>query len=63
MADIHFTPTAAMEAAKVIEKVRINPGNYVDKKKFDIIEYDDESYQEELIRIKTAGTKCFCENR
>lgn len=56
VADIHFTPSAAMEAAKVIEKVRINPGNYVDKKKFDIIEYDDESYQEELARIKTKFT-------
>ena len=56
VADIHFTPTAAMIAAELIEKVRINPGNYVDKKKFDIIEYDDKSYQEELDRIREKFT-------
>ncbi len=56
VADIHFTPNAAMIAAKVIEKVRINPGNYVDKKKFDIIEYDDESYQAELDKIREKFT-------
>ncbi len=56
VADIHFTPSAAMIAAENVEKVRINPGNYVDKKKFDIIEYDDESYQEELDRIRTKFT-------
>jgi len=53
VADIHYTPNAAEVAARIVEKVRINPGNYVDKKKFDIIEYDDASYQEELDRIRT----------
>ncbi|MFD2037724.1 (E)-4-hydroxy-3-methylbut-2-enyl-diphosphate synthase [Belliella marina] len=52
VADIHFTPNAAELAAKIVEKVRINPGNYADKKKFEVIEYSDESYQEELDRIK-----------
>lgn len=52
VADIHFTPNAAEVAAKIVEKVRVNPGNYADKKKFDIIEYTDEEYQEELERIK-----------
>jgi (E)-4-hydroxy-3-methylbut-2-enyl-diphosphate synthase len=52
VADIHFTPNAAEVAARHIEKVRINPGNYVDKKKFEIIEYDDASYAEEIIKIK-----------
>jgi len=52
VADIHFTPNAAEVAAKYVEKVRINPGNYADKKKFDIIEYTDEAYQVELDRIK-----------
>lgn len=52
VADIHFTPNAAELAAKLVEKVRINPGNYVDKKKFELIEYTDESYQEELDRIE-----------
>ncbi len=51
-ADIHFTPNAAEIAAKIVEKVRINPGNYADKKKFDEIEYTDESYHEELERIR-----------
>lgn len=51
-ADIHFTPNAAEIAAKLVEKVRINPGNYADKKKFETIEYTDESYQEELARIR-----------
>src|SRR5262245_19524428 len=41
VADIHFTPNAAMIAAEHVEKVRINPGNYADKKKFEIVEYDD----------------------
>jgi (E)-4-hydroxy-3-methylbut-2-enyl-diphosphate synthase len=40
VADIHFTPNAAITAAKIVEKVRINPGNYVDRKKFEIKEYD-----------------------
>ena len=53
VADIHFTPNAAEIAAGIIEKVRINPGNYVDKKKFEQIDYTDEAYNEELERIKT----------
>ncbi|WDF67995.1 (E)-4-hydroxy-3-methylbut-2-enyl-diphosphate synthase [Sphingobacterium oryzagri] len=51
VADIHFTPNAAEVAARVIEKVRINPGNYADKKKFDQIDYTDSAYQAELDRI------------
>ncbi len=53
IADIHFTPNAAEEAARIIEKVRINPGNYVDKKKFQQIEYTDLEYEEEIERIQT----------
>ncbi len=52
VADIHFTPNAAEIAARIVEKVRINPGNYVDKKKFETHEYTDESYQEEIARIR-----------
>ncbi|MDN3669781.1 (E)-4-hydroxy-3-methylbut-2-enyl-diphosphate synthase [Echinicola jeungdonensis] len=52
VADIHFTPNAAEIAARIVEKVRINPGNYADKKKFEEIEYTDESYQAELDRIR-----------
>ncbi|GAB4334300.1 MAG: 4-hydroxy-3-methylbut-2-en-1-yl diphosphate synthase [Flammeovirgaceae bacterium] len=52
IADIHFTPNAAELAARIVEKVRINPGNYVDKKKFEIIEYDDASYQAEIEKIR-----------
>lgn len=52
VADIHFTPNAAEIAATIVEKVRINPGNYADKKKFEEIEYTDASYQAELERIK-----------
>ncbi|NVJ85900.1 MAG: (E)-4-hydroxy-3-methylbut-2-enyl-diphosphate synthase [Algoriphagus sp.] len=52
VADIHFTPNAAEIAARIVEKVRINPGNYADKKKFEVIEYTDASYQEELERIR-----------
>jgi (E)-4-hydroxy-3-methylbut-2-enyl-diphosphate synthase len=51
VADIHFKPEAAMEAAKWVEKVRINPGNYADSKKFVIREYTDEQYAAELARI------------
>jgi len=51
VADIHFTPNAAEVAARIVEKVRINPGNYADKKKFDQINYTDASYQGELDRI------------
>jgi (E)-4-hydroxy-3-methylbut-2-enyl-diphosphate synthase len=52
VADIHFKPEAAMEAAKWVEKVRINPGNYADSKKFVIREYSDEQYEAELNRIR-----------
>jgi (E)-4-hydroxy-3-methylbut-2-enyl-diphosphate synthase len=52
VADIHFTPNAAELAAKIVEKVRINPGNYADKKKFEVIDYTDASYAEELERIR-----------
>ncbi|WP_224995014.1 (E)-4-hydroxy-3-methylbut-2-enyl-diphosphate synthase [Cesiribacter sp. SM1] len=52
IADIHFTPNAAELAARLVEKVRINPGNYVDKKKFDIVEYTDAEYGLELERIR-----------
>ncbi|HSI63653.1 MAG TPA: flavodoxin-dependent (E)-4-hydroxy-3-methylbut-2-enyl-diphosphate synthase, partial [Candidatus Saccharimonadia bacterium] len=48
VADIHFKPDAAMEAAKWVEKVRVNPGNYVDKKKFAVREYTDEEYAAEV---------------
>lgn len=56
VADIHFTPNAAEIAARIVEKVRINPGNYVDKKKFELIEYSDADYAEELDRIRTRFT-------
>ncbi|MCB9360747.1 MAG: (E)-4-hydroxy-3-methylbut-2-enyl-diphosphate synthase [Flavobacteriales bacterium] len=52
VADIHFTPNAAEIAATIVEKVRINPGNYADKKKFEELEYTDESYKAELARIR-----------
>ena len=52
VADIHFTPNAALEASTIVEKVRINPGNYVDKKKFEVKEYDDKSYSDEIEKIK-----------
>src|SRR5216110_390911 len=52
VADIHFKPEAAMEAAKWVDKVRINPGNYADSKKFVIREYSDEQYAAELARIR-----------
>ena len=51
IADIHFTPNAALEAARIVEKVRINPGNFADRKKFQEIEYTDQSYKDELKRI------------
>jgi (E)-4-hydroxy-3-methylbut-2-enyl-diphosphate synthase len=54
VADIHFKPDAAMEAVKWVEKVRVNPGNYADKKKFVVLEYTDEEYAEELGRIDEA---------
>jgi len=56
VADIHFTPNAAEIAARIVEKVRVNPGNYVDKKKFEIIEYSDAEYQEEIDRIRDRFT-------
>jgi (E)-4-hydroxy-3-methylbut-2-enyl-diphosphate synthase len=52
VADIHFKPDAAFEAAKWVEKIRVNPGNFVDKKKFEVREYTDEQYEEELERIR-----------
>lgn len=52
IADIHFTPNAAELAARIVEKVRINPGNYADKKRFETIEYTESSYQAELDRIR-----------
>lgn len=52
VADIHFTPNAAEMAARLVEKVRINPGNYADKKKFEIFDYTDDDYEEELERIR-----------
>ncbi|QJE96579.1 (E)-4-hydroxy-3-methylbut-2-enyl-diphosphate synthase [Luteolibacter luteus] len=52
VADIHFKPDAALEAAKWVEKVRVNPGNYADKKKFEVREYSDDQYAEELERIR-----------
>ena len=52
VADIHFTPNAAEIAATIVEKVRVNPGNYVDKKKFEQIEYTDAEYIEEIERIR-----------
>jgi len=52
VADIHFTPNAAEIAARIVEKVRINPGNYADKKKFEFIEYSDADYVDEIERIR-----------
>lgn len=52
IADIHFTPNAAEMAARIVEKVRINPGNYADKKKFEVIEYTDDTYRAEIERIR-----------
>ena len=56
VADIHFKPDAAMEAAKWVEKIRINPGNFVDKRKFVERDYTDAEYEEELEKIRTAFT-------
>ncbi|HEY8965581.1 MAG TPA: flavodoxin-dependent (E)-4-hydroxy-3-methylbut-2-enyl-diphosphate synthase, partial [Candidatus Methylacidiphilales bacterium] len=55
VADIHFKPEAAMEAAKWVDKIRINPGNFADKKKFNVRDYTDEQYAEEIGRIE----ECF----
>lgn len=56
VADIHFTPNAAEIAARIVEKVRVNPGNYVDKKKFEQIDYTDAEYVEEIDRIRERFT-------
>src|SRR3954469_19551739 len=56
VADIHFKPEAAMEAARWVDKVRINPGNYADSKKFKILEYTDEQYAAEIERIRERFT-------
>ena len=56
IADIHFTPNAAEIAARIVEKVRVNPGNYVDKKKFEQIDYTDSEYAEEIDRIRERFT-------
>ena len=67
VADIHFTPNAAEVAAEHIEKVRVNPGNYADKKKFETLVYSDETYAAELERIRERFTplvlKCKALNR
>jgi len=52
IADIHFTPNAAEVAARIVEKVRVNPGNYADKKKFNLVEFTDSDYDSELERIR-----------
>ncbi|HEV7378280.1 MAG TPA: flavodoxin-dependent (E)-4-hydroxy-3-methylbut-2-enyl-diphosphate synthase, partial [Dyadobacter sp.] len=52
IADIHFTPNAAELAARIVEKVRVNPGNYADRKRFEVIDYTDASYAAELERIR-----------
>ena len=56
VADIHFLPSAAMEAAKYVDKVRINPGNYADNKKFAVKEYTDSAYAQELERLHEVFT-------
>ena len=56
VADIHFKPDAAMEAAKWVEKIRVNPGNFIDKKKFVERDYSDAEYEEELERVRKAFT-------
>jgi len=60
VADIHFTPNAAEVAARIVEKVRINPGNYVDKKKFQQLEYTDAEYAEEIERIREKFVPLIC---
>jgi (E)-4-hydroxy-3-methylbut-2-enyl-diphosphate synthase len=57
IADIHFTPNAAEEAARIVEKVRINPGNYADKKRFENFEYTTTEYNAELERIYKKFSK------
>ena len=60
VADIHFKPDAALEAAKWVEKVRVNPGNFADSKKFAVKEYTDEQYQAELERIRERFSRWCC---
>ena len=60
MADIHFTPNAAEVAADHVEKIRVNPGNYADKKKFETHEYTPETYAAELERIRERFTRRSC---
>ena len=56
VADIHFTPNAAEMAARIVEKVRVNPGNYADRKKFETFDYNDSTYNAELERIRERFT-------
>ena len=56
VADIHYTPNAAEIAARIVEKVRVNPGNYADKKKFEELEYTNETYTAEIERIREKFT-------
>ncbi|MDP1727824.1 MAG: (E)-4-hydroxy-3-methylbut-2-enyl-diphosphate synthase [Bacteroidota bacterium] len=56
VADIHFTPNAAELAARIVEKVRVNPGNYADRKKFQVLEYSNQEYQAEIDRIREKFT-------
>ncbi|MGB3617403.1 MAG: (E)-4-hydroxy-3-methylbut-2-enyl-diphosphate synthase, partial [Catalinimonas sp.] len=56
IADIHFTPNAAELAARIVEKVRVNPGNYADRKRFETHDYTDDAYAEELARIRERFT-------
>ncbi|MEI8233519.1 MAG: (E)-4-hydroxy-3-methylbut-2-enyl-diphosphate synthase [Verrucomicrobiota bacterium] len=65
VADIHFKPEAAMEAAKWVEKIRINPGNYADSKKFKVVDYSDAEYAAELERIRERFSPLvkFCKER
>ena len=65
VADIHFKPDAAMEAAKWVDKIRINPGNFVDKKKFDVLDYTEEEYEAEVARIRESFVPLvrFCKER
>jgi (E)-4-hydroxy-3-methylbut-2-enyl-diphosphate synthase len=56
VADIHFTPAAAMKAVEYVEKIRVNPGNFADKKRFAVREYSDAEYEAELDRLRTAFT-------
>src|ERR1043166_9506413 len=56
VADIHYTPNAAEIAARIVEKVRVNPGNYIDRKKFQVLEYTNAEYLEEIERIRERFT-------